>query len=358
MAKDSEEFDAWLRQHGDQFPWAKAMGSYRSINAFHKKLTVMRDRTRDDGIMPIALKYAGAHTLRDSGDAGFNPLNLPREPMFAEELAELSGKPSDGIDIRGLIEAPEGKILGVVDLAAIEPCCLAVLSGDEEFVALLRKGYSPYEASARSDTHDPYTLDTPLKTTDGERYKFEKVKVLGMGYGAGPDKVVVIAKLLAGLDLEYGKACSLVNNFRARPFIPRLWRRLERDMRLSAPGDYEMELPSGRVMRYRDVKNYGGISAVIPRMGRMMRLRFWGGTLTENATQSSARDVFMDRVLELHKQNLPPILRVYDEAVCLLDEDTAEDQLKLMIQIMSTSPDWWPELPVSAEGHLCKKYHK
>jgi len=25
---------------------------------------------------------------------------------------------------------------------------------------------------------------------------------------------------------------------------------------------------------------------------------------------------------------------------------------------MSTPPEWMPELPVSAEGHLCKKYTK
>ena len=43
-----------------------------------------------------------------------------------------------------------------------------------------------------------------------------------------------------------------------------------------------MELPSGREMRYRDVRSFAGLNAVIPRMGKMMRLGFWGGTLTEN----------------------------------------------------------------------------
>jgi DNA polymerase bacteriophage-type len=158
------------------------------------------------------------------------------------------------------------------------------------------------------------------------------------------------------LTLDETKA--LVAKFRSRPYIPGFWRELEEAMAASAPDDFHMTLPSGRVMRYRDVKNYGSISAVIPRLGKMMRLKFWGGTLTENIVQASSRDVFMDRCIVLEDNNLPPLLRVHDEAVCLLKEDTAEDDLKLMTEIMSTNPDWWPELPLRAEGHLCKRYTK
>jgi DNA polymerase len=90
----------------------------------------------------------------------------------------------------------------------------------------------------------------------------------------------------------------------------------------------------------------------------MMRLKFWGGALTENLVQATARDVFMDRVIALHKANMPPILRVHDEAVCIFPDATAEEDLKKMISIMSTPPEWMPELPISAEGHLCQKYTK
>ncbi len=89
-----------------------------------------------------------------------------------------------------------------------------------------------------------------------------------------------------------------------------------------------------------------------------MPLKFWGGALTENLVQGCARDVFMDRVLDLVKHGMPPILRVHDEAVCLFSEATADMDLVQMISIMSTPPEWMPELPISASGHLCKNYTK
>jgi DNA polymerase len=111
-------------------------------------------------------------------------------------------------------------------------------------------------------------------------------------------------------------------------------------------------------MRYRDVKTFSGLTAVIPRMGKMMRLGFWGGTLVENLVQATSRDIFMDRVLRLKEAGLPPILRVHDEAVCLLPTATAEQDLQKMVAIMSAPPEWMSELPLGAAGHLCKRYSK
>jgi hypothetical protein len=374
MAKDSEEFEEWLRKHGDNFKWARAMGSYRSINGQMKKLRAMRDRCRinPDGTADLiyGLKYGGAHTLRDSGDQGVNVQNFSRKPMFEDEMREMLGvsverregkyivdpDKSYGIDMRGKIMAPDGKLLGVIDLSAIEPCVLNTLADDREMVDLLKKGMDPYEAQGRVD--GSYTDPRPLKDVDPDLRQHKKVDVLGMGYGAGPEKVQIIAKTLAGLDLTLDQTRAAVYRFRSRKFIPNLWNRLETDMRSASGGDYTIELPSGRVMLYRDVKDYGSLSAVIPRSGKMMRLKFWGGTLAENVTQGAARDVFMDRVLALAEYGLPPILRVHDEAVCLLNEETAETDFAAMLRIFSTAPAWWQDLPVRADGHLCKRYHK
>lgn len=376
MAKDSEEFDGWLRVHGENFAWARAMGSYRSINGQLKRLRSMKARTIDNedgtGRMVYGLKYAGAHTLRDSGDAGVNVQNFARDFMFEKELREAAGVSASidpetgkfheepdkhyGIDMRGKIAAPKGFKLGVVDLSAIEPCCLAVLSGDEELAQLLRDGMDVYEGQARLDGE--YDDPRPLKDVDKRLRQFNKVKVLGCGYGAGPDKVQVIAKTMVGITLTIEETRALVFKFRSRKFIPGLWTDLETAMRFETGRDFTMGLPSGRDMLYRDVKNYGKLSAVIPRGGKMMRLTFWGGTLTENLVQATARDVFMDRVLALSEAGMPPILRVHDEAVCLLREETAEEQLQQMISIMSTTPEWMPELPLSASGHLCDRYTK
>lgn len=359
MAKDSEEFAEWLKQNGDLLPWAKAIGQYRSVNSFLKKLKTMQVRTKDDGWMPYGIKYGGAHTMRDSGDSGFNPLNLPRERLFADLIKEAGVSDPDydkGLDVRGLITAPEGYRLGVVDLTAIEPCVLAVFAEDWEFVERLRAGMDPYEAWAR--THSGYTDPRPLKEVDSKFRYMEKTKVLGLGYGAGPDKYMVIAKNLAKLDIPYSEAYKIVQAFRATKKIPTLWNKLEQDMRNSRGKDYRIELPSGRHLLYRNVLSNNGLSAEIPKSGRMLRLKFWGGVLTENAVQAASRDIFADRVLALTDAGLPPILCVYDETVGLFPEATAEQDLKRMIEIMSTPPSWMPELPISAEGHLCKHYIK
>ncbi len=181
MAKDSEEFDAWLKTNGDLMPWARAMSQYRSINMFLKKLHTIVIRSHEDSpsvyVMPYSLKYCGAHTLRDSGDAGFNPQNLSRDPMFGPELAAAEIADSAGIDMRGFIEAPPGFQLAVVDLSAIEPCSLAVLSGDWELVDMLEGGMDPYEAQARIDGE--YDGSEPLKDVNKGLRQYNKVKVLG-----------------------------------------------------------------------------------------------------------------------------------------------------------------------------------
>jgi hypothetical protein len=377
LAKTSEEFDAWLKEHGATLPWAKAVGEVRTLNMKLKKLVTMKMRSRPDNVLPYALKYCGAHTLRDSGDGGFNPQNLDRLPMFItpeqvvtddDTIQHLVKLRKEGIlpenvqtiDMRGMLEAPEGKIFGVVDLSAIEPCVITTLAGDEEMRQMLMSGLDPYEAQARADGEydDPMPLKDYDKKNGTQIRQYNKVKVLGCGYGAGPEKVQYIAKTMVGIELSLEQTQALVYKYRQRGFVKSLWERLEADMRKSVGEDYAMHLPSGRSMLYRDVKGFGGLSAVIPRNGVFMRLGFWGGTLAENATQAAARDVFMDRVIAVTNEYYDIRLRVHDEIVTLLDEETAETDLKVICDIMGTSPKWWPELPVRAEGHLCKIYHK
>lgn len=376
MAKDSEVFEAWLKENGDKVPAARAMSEYRRVNMLLKKLQTMKLRTRPDGIMPIGIKYGGAHTMRDSGDTGFNPQNMQRDPVCfdAEGLvtapakleairaARKQGSKLDvelEIDVRGMICAPEGFLFGVVDLSAIEPCALADLSGDEEKCQMLRDGQDPYEIQARLDGE--YTDPRPLAEVDFHLRQTNKVKVLGMGYGAGPEKIQIIAKNLANIDLEHDEAAALVYKFRKRKFIPNLWKRLEADMFESAQKkeDYTMTLPSGREQRYRRVWLYGAaLSAEIPRMGALIRIKWWGGSLVENLTQAACRDVFMYGATLVEHAGIDIRLRVHDELVALLPEDTAEDNLATMIKLMSTNPPWWTSLPLRATGHLCKRYTK
>lgn len=345
MAKDCAEFEAWLDAHGAKHPWAKAMGTFRSMNALLKKIQTMRARTDAKGIHRYGLKYFGGHLGRDSGGSGFNVQNPSRKPMHGVFLRNL------------MIIAPPGKVLGIVDESQIEPRVLACISGDIEKVDLMKQGMDVYEIQARLDGE--YSDPRPLKEVNKDLRQYNKVKVLACGYGAGPPKVQFIAKKEVGLELTDEQAEKLTYGFRARPYIPNLWKELEWFMRRSRGEDYEMELPSGRSVLYHDVKDFGNLSAVIVKHAKLLRLPWWGGSLTENAVQAIARDIFMHHVLRVKRElELPILLRSHDEIVTLLDEETAERDFQNMLAIMRTPPPWMPEFPAAADGGLVKVYTK
>lgn len=76
------------------------------------------------GLLPIALKYDGAHTGRWSGDEGLNPQNL-------------GGSKSDELirQVRHLLCAPPGFKMVVTDASQIEARILAWLAGQDDLVA-------------------------------------------------------------------------------------------------------------------------------------------------------------------------------------------------------------------------------
>ena len=109
---------------------------------------------------------------------------------------------------------------------------------------------------------------------------------------------------------------------------------------------------------YRDVKAGYESSGVIPRNGKMLRSKLYGGLLAENLTQAFARDIFMNRVVALSDKGYEVIMRVHDEVVCLVDEADAEEARKDIETIMSTPPKWCKELPMGAEATTMTCYAK
>ena len=159
--------------------------------------------------------------------------------------------------------------------------------------------------------------------------------------------------------VEYDDAHTMVRMFRARmPKLVDLWSVMEQDMRDSVGETYEIGLPSGRSLRYRNVELEKGLSAEIPRGGRMQRLRFWKGTLIENASQAFARDVFMDRVLALRRAGHKVVLRVHDEVVIEADQDNVKDAMEDVKRIMSQPPEWCLSLPLDADVEQMERYTK
>jgi DNA polymerase I-like protein with 3'-5' exonuclease and polymerase domains len=350
LAQDSPDCEAWEEKYGEQYEWVSAMRTYRRCNILLKKVETFIIRTKPDGWMPYGMKYFGAgSTGRWSGDAGLNVQNLPRKEMY-------------GVDLRSLIKAPPGFKIIAPDLSAIEPRCLFHIVKDQPALDALAAGADVYEAHARATLG--YTDPRPLEEVDPEMRRLSKARVLGCGYGCGPSKFVLVAKTLAGLEVSASEAERIVADYRAsNPRIAGrvgIWRRLDGAIRKCAGrGDFTMELPSGRVITYRNISDIGdGLSAETCRNGKMMRSKLYGGLATENLVQATAREVFAEKLLNIEADGVMLLMHAHDEAVCLVPENEAEQKLKRVVEIMSETPDWMPGLPLAAKGYITDRYTK
>lgn len=343
FAQNDAEAEAFFEEFGPKYPWIEAVRNYRKSSKHLSTLETMLKRERGDGWMSYGLRYFGGHTGRDSGDSGLNMQNLPKGIV-------------SGVDVRSKIKAPEGFTFAIVDLSQIEPRVLHWLADDTTMLQYIRQCPDLYEAQARA--WGLYSEEGSMKSTDPTLRSTIKALALGLGYGMGHKKFSTVA------NVPIAEADRLTRLYRNKnPKITALWRALEDNLRRTALNpdeqDAVMAMPSGRVMNYRKVSvENGGLTAELPRQGKMMRLGLWGGVCVENLVQSVARDIFMHHCLKIEGAGIPVLMRIHDEVVCLVPEESAQERLNQIISIMSTVPEWAPGLPLGAEGSLSKVYKK
>jgi len=337
-AEKSQEWQDWLDAHEKAVPWVRAINRWRKINRTRAVIEAMVMRVAD-GRLHAPLRYYGAAvTGRWSGSDGLNLQNLN------------SRDTEGGVDLRALLKPAPGHVFIVCDLAQIEPRCLAVISGDEGLLAGLRSGLALYEAHARATM---MWDGGPLKKEQPKLYALAKARVLGLSYGAGATTFQRVAKVLAGLDLDEVDAKTTVEEFRqTNPHIVQLWSRLDKAFS-RAEEVLAVRTKVGRPLRYFGPN--GGQCAVT-KGGRQMR--YWGSKLCENLIQATARDVLAGMVLAVERAGIPVVLHVHDEIVCEVSIDTAETALAKVKEIMSTAPEWLPELPVECEAAIMEVYGK
>lgn len=153
-----------------------------------------------------AFKFAGAQrTWRWSGSL-FQPQNLPlpsrelegKEQQVVDDLVRLSPKSLDLIydkpmdllstAIRPSIQAPEGHVLGGMDLNAIENRVLGYLSDDQKILNVFRLGRDPYIDFAGymfdTDYETEHAIFKPKDGSKGDKGHRTTAKpgVLGCGY--------------------------------------------------------------------------------------------------------------------------------------------------------------------------------
>lgn len=407
-SENPEDYEEWESTYAPKHDWIYAVSSWRSINKLYKTFLTVKERLRDDGTMPFGQRYCGTHTGRISGESKVNLFNQRKQAVLCRHdgLMENDDVKIDaahkfkakqgvwpewvkyGIDFRNLIIPRPGFKMVTADLSQIEPRVAAWLAGDSAFLELVRKGFSPYQAHAMTTMG---WTGGDLKEEDPKLYALAKARLLSLGYGAGFEKLIVMAKNVAGIDLTendpegvdvvvnpmtgetkrelgYGQnAKKVVADYRAsNPKITAMWTRLDDALHRSVGTDLVLRLPSGRVLRYEKVRADVRIEPD-PKTKKPRRRTVWtvciggkrvityGSKLFENITQACARDVHYDGVLRLEANELSSLFGVYDEAIAEVTPDRSVTEFK---QHMTVTPDWLSGCPISVDAKEVLCYTK
>lgn len=394
-----EAFEEWELTYGLAHPWIGALSCWRSVNKLLRTCEKMKSRLLPDGTMPFGQKYCGTTTGRVAGEGQVNMFNQRKlallvtqaglvEPddlkvFAAHETKKETGSWPDwvkyAIDIRNLIIARPGKKLIVSDLSQIEPRVAAYLAGDWDFLNLVTEGHGPYQAHAILTMGWP--ADKKLKVHNEKLYSLAKARLLSLNYGAAWEKLIVMARSTAGLDLTvddpewveekdvrtgvvkkvsgYGyKSKQVVKDYRAsNKKIVETWWSLDDSLKRSIGENFVVTLPNGRKLVYEKVQASYRIEpdkeTKLPRkrlvftaqMGNRRRV-FYGSMIFENLCQAIARDIFYECVDRLESQGISVIFGPYDEACCEVDLDVPKKQIHAA---MIVTPDWIKGLPLASD---------
>ena len=376
LSEKDEEFEEWCEVNKDKAPWMPMVANYRRCNRFLNLCQTVKARTdKKTKIMTFSIKYHGADsTGRFSGESGYNMQNLAKFVFPSEELVseeQLAKDKGIRINMRSILLArPKHKFI-IADYSQIEPRVLAWLIGDEAMLGSVRTGMPIYEAHARATMG---WKGGNLKKEDPELYALAKARVLGLGYGCGAERFVEVARVMAGLEIteDYSKQC--VNSFRAsNPKIVDLWNRLgteiksqwQRNKVLGKRDSYEIELPSGRCLRYMDLqqrldKKDDGTESwqlVARRTVGGNHTKIYGGKLCENLVQATAADILKLAILNLTQAGYKVIFHVHDEIIveAPLSDTKAMTEVK---KIMCQEIPWMQGIPLDVEAEESTFYKK
>lgn len=325
-----------------------------------------------------------------------------------DELHLFYGSPSEMISqsMRGFITAASGKELVACDFASIEARVLAWLSDQESTLDIFRSGYDIYVYEASRIFGVSKEMVTP------EQRQVGKVAILALGYGGGVNalqqmcqshrlSMAPIFKELSsryhfadlfkykdkyGKDLsreEYG-ASEIVKKLwrRSNPKIVDYWRDVEdavrraitepqtfivgvkgREVRFKKSGSFLWcKLPSGGVICYPypelDPKGQITYMSEDSETKKWMRFGTYGGSLVENITQSLARDLLAEAMVNLKIRGKSIVLHVHDEIVVETVSAPGGDSVNEISEIMKETPPWAFNLPIEVTGWRGMRYRK
>lgn len=311
---------------------------------------------RDGMKLPILLNFSGAHTHRWSGGNKMNLQNLKR-----------------GGELRRSILAPKGHMVVVADSAQIEARVLAWLAQQMDIVNAFATKQDVYKLMAS------VIYNAPVEDITKDQRFIGKICVLGLGYGMGPQKLQQTLKqgtMGPPVNISEDECRRIVGIYRQKNWkIKAFWKRMDQvitNMTLgveSKEGPLEIgkgfiRLPNGMFLQYFGLHGMAEITrddlvmTETTYLTRTGRTKLYGGLLTENVVQALARIIIAEQMLKVHDAGYRIVTMTHDEIVIIAKKKDAKKALDFMIKVMSTPPDWAPDLPLAAEGGFDTSYSK
>lgn len=304
-------------------------------------------------LLPMPLKYSGAHTHRLGGDWKLNMQNLPVR---------------QGQAIRDAIEAPEGHVVVVNDASQIECRVAGEFCGAVDLVSAFREGREVYAEFATEIFGYPVTKEThPVERFTG------KTGILGLQYNLGWVKFQRSVKMKSKAELGQEilltdeVSSNTVGGYRRKYHqIPAMWKVLEGMIaQMTMRGcditigpvrflHEEVRLPNGLSLYYHNLRyedggwcfDYSGVTKHI-----------YGGKLLENIIQALARIIIMDAAVRVRNLiGLDLNLQVHDELVYVVPEEVGTPVKNIVAEQMAIAPWWMPNVPLAASGGIGLSY--
>lgn len=280
--------------------------------------------------------------------------------------------------IRTAFIAPEGKTLAVCDFSAIEARVIAWLAGEDWVLDVFRNGGDIYCATASN----MFKVPVEKHGQNSHLRQKGKIAVLALGYGGGVDALDKMGGQRMGLTQQ--EEMKIVKKWRdANPKIVQLWSDFENSAKQCVTSgkktvthglEFKMQgktmtitLPSGRWISYPDIRpctnrfgssslKYRGVNQETHKWGW---IETYGGKLTENVIQATARDCLAETMTEMTDGlHLPIIFHVHDEVISEIDTDCQDEQMAAIKAAFAKTPSWAPGLPLRGAGYITPYYMK
>ena len=272
-----------------------------------------------------------------------------------------------------LIPKPNHRFI-VADFSAFEARVLAWIAGEQWRIDTFKNGGDIYCASASK----MFKVPVEKHGVNGELRQKGKISELACGYGGSVGALKNMGAVEMGV--QENELQGLINDWRnANPHIVRFWYEVGNAAmkaikeKTTVPlgklvfayerGILFIRLPSGRRLSYIKPRigtnRFGGDS--ITYMGinsakKWDRLETFGGKLTENIVQGTARDLLANALINAANAGYDTVFHVHDEIIC--EVPNGYGSVDELCRLMCIKTDWADGLPLNADGFECEYYKK